>query len=169
MPPSVNDMFKNRPGGRAPTQAYKDWKGHAGWVLQSQRPHRVAGPTIIVANVERNRYRGDIDNREKAILDLLVTHNVIDDDSLCEGVSWGWTRGGNGLCHVAVMPIQHVTLEFHPATENGAPGGWTITAPIIGDDTYGDISRVPHHDESLSSAAYSDLWAARLGQDDARG
>jgi Holliday junction resolvase RusA-like endonuclease len=169
-PPSVNDLWKNlKTGGRAETAIYRDWKGHAGWVLREQRPHHVPGPVVVIATVERNNAKADIDNREKAVLDLLVAHQVIADDSLVEAVAWSWTRGGNGLCHVAVIPAQAIAIEFHPATINGAPGGWIITAPIIEDDRYGEISLQPQDDEALPGAPDPDLWPAGSGQDIPRG
>ena len=167
IPPSVNELFKNlKTGGRAETATYRDWKGHAGWVLKEQRPHHIPGPVLVIANVERNNARADIDNREKAVLDLLVAHQVIADDSLVEAVAWSWTRGGNGLCHVAVIPAQTTKLEFHPATLNGAPGGWLITAPLIEDDRYGEISLYTDDDAPLSGAPDPDLRASGPWQDE---
>lgn len=131
VPPSVNELFKNKAsGGRAKNSRYVNWLGHASWVLRTQNPHKITGPTIIVATVERNRPRGDIDNRTKAVLDLLVEQDVIEDDSLVEAVAWSWTRGGDDLCHVCVLPAQMVEVQYHPPLD-GAAGGWMVTAPTL--------------------------------------
>lgn len=167
IPPSVNDLWKNlKTGGRAETAIYRDWKGHAGWVLREQRPHHVPGPVVVIATVERNNAKADIDNREKAVLDLLVAHQVIEDDRFVEAVAWSWTRGGNGLCHVAVIPAQAIKIEFHPANETGAPGGWLITAPILEDDTYGDLSFQPEYATDVPGTSDPDLWPAGPRQDE---
>ena len=81
MPPSTNNLFVNIPKrGRVPSARYKAWKTAAGLTLNVQRPPAVSG-SVDVSILVPQKTRGDIDNRIKAILDLLVTHRVIEDDS----------------------------------------------------------------------------------------
>lgn len=80
LPPSVNAMFINVAGrGRAKSALYKQWIEKAGWELKSQRPKKIKGRYDFTALVPENM-PGDIDNRLKSLLDLLVTHQIIPDD-----------------------------------------------------------------------------------------
>lgn len=87
LPPSVNAMFANllngrgkRPG-RVKTSEYRDWCRRAGIHMLLQGPLRkITGPVAIRIIVSENA-RGDLDNRTKSVLDLLVHHQIIEDDS----------------------------------------------------------------------------------------
>lgn len=80
VPPSLNGMFFNTVKGRARTPDYDAWIAEAGWRLAAQRPGRVPG--TFEARLELPaRTLGDIDNRYKAVGDLLVKHGVTEDDS----------------------------------------------------------------------------------------
>lgn len=125
-PPSVNEMFRNVRGrGRVKTAAYNDWLGHAGWVLRSQSPDRVGGRVVLVISVERASKSADIDNRVKAILDLLVTHGVIEDDRNVVGFAAAWAPPANKMARVLVIPAATMAAEFHLA-DDGTTGGWFI-------------------------------------------
>lgn len=82
-PPSVNRLFTNRRGGRAKTPAYQAWIKEAGLELLTQQPNRHEGEVAvhIIASPPDRRKR-DLDNLFKPVLDLLVRHNVIADDSI---------------------------------------------------------------------------------------
>lgn len=128
-PPSVNALFRNVPGqGRVKTGAYKDWIQHAGWRLKSQNPATVAGRVIIIIGIERESAASDIDNRVKALFDLLVTHRVIGDDKLVTAFAIAWAAKGAGLARVAIMPASDLMLNFHLASD-GKSGGWFINSP----------------------------------------
>lgn len=128
-PPSVNALYRNvAKVGRVKTGAYKDWSSHAGWILKSQNPASVPGRVLIVINIERASAASDLDNRAKAILDLLVTHKVIKDDKLVTALAMAWAPKGTGLARVAVLPATDLTLDLLVATD-GASGGWYITPP----------------------------------------
>lgn len=91
LPPSVNMAWQNVPGkGRVRSPEYRRWHKLAFDELSLQRPGHIAGKFAIVIDVGRIRRRADIDNRAKAILDLLAGV-VTDDDSLCERMSIGWS------------------------------------------------------------------------------
>lgn len=83
-PPSVNNLFLNvAKRGRVPTKEYTAWRKTAGWELKAQRPRKFKAPVEIVVELNPPTRRAfDLDNRNKALLDLLVTHEVIPDDSM---------------------------------------------------------------------------------------
>lgn len=92
IPPSSNHLFANIPGkGRVKTSAYRGWIKEAGWVLQAQRHDEIAGPVKVSIAVRRESSRSDIDNRIKALLDLLVRHHVIGDDRMVEELYVRWS------------------------------------------------------------------------------
>lgn len=129
-PPSVNQMYANRKkGGRHPTKLYVDWKGHAGWRLSAQlAAHKtLTCPVLAVVQVERASSQADIDNRLKALFDLLVTHGALADDNLITGYAVAWGPKGSGLCRVMMMPVQQLSLNFHPSAD-AATGGWFMAA-----------------------------------------
>lgn len=88
-PPSLNNMFLNVRGkGRVRSENYRKWLTEAGWLLKSQKPRRFHEPVRIRVELNPPNARAfDLDNRNKALLDLLVEHGVIIDDSN------RWVRG----------------------------------------------------------------------------
>ena len=83
LPPSANNLFATdkKTGRRFPVPEYKAWRTEAGYkIKQSMRVH---GWAEIFIHVPASM-RGDIDNRIKPILDLMVEHGCIDDDK------WAW-------------------------------------------------------------------------------
>lgn len=128
-PPSVNEAFRNVPGkGRCKTQVYMDWAGHAGWRLKEQRPTKLHGYVVVVISVERGSLRADIDNRIKLLLDLLVEHQVIDDDRFIVGLAAAWAPAASKLARVMVLPADDYGFNFQLASDRSA-GGWYLTAP----------------------------------------
>ncbi len=88
-PPSLNNMFLNVRGkGRVRSENYRKWATEAGWLLKSQKPHKFNEPVRVRVELNPPNARAfDLDNRNKALLDLLVEHGVIHDDSN------RWVRG----------------------------------------------------------------------------
>jgi crossover junction endodeoxyribonuclease RusA len=86
VPPSVNGMYATARGRRIKSRKYRAWLTEAGWELQRQKVGCVGGPWEIDVALPAD-LRGDIDNRCKAILDLLVKHRVVDDDKHCQRLS----------------------------------------------------------------------------------
>ena len=82
LPPSANNLFANVPGqGRVKTREYRTWQTAAGWRLFAQvsADMRVTGP-YVVDIILPEKMLGDIDNRIKPILDLLVGMERTPDD-----------------------------------------------------------------------------------------
>lgn len=109
MPPSTNNMFVNVAGkGRVRSQEYKGWAKAAGWIVKAQRIRKFDVPVTVRIEVNNPRGLGfDIDNRIKAVLDILVSTEVIVDDSA------KWVRGieikvmdSGAECVVVVEAIQ---------------------------------------------------------------
>jgi Holliday junction resolvase RusA-like endonuclease len=133
-PPSVNAMFRNVPGkGRVRTKLYDDWRGHAGWRLKLQNPEPVRGDVVILVGVERANGAADVDNRIKALFDLLVEHGVIEDDSKVVGFAAAWSPQRDSLARIAVMPAAPLFIQFQLASE-GSAGGWFMQEPPQSED-----------------------------------
>lgn len=81
VPPSLNNLFFNVPGGgRARTSRYRAWRSAAGWKAHLQRPRRVRGPVVVSITVEDGATRADLDNMAKAPIDLLCELQLIEGD-----------------------------------------------------------------------------------------
>jgi Holliday junction resolvase RusA-like endonuclease len=83
-PPSVNNLFFNGKAGkgRIKTPEYQDWIREAGTLLAIQRPRGVPGKVSLLIEVgePKTARRMDVANREKAAVDLLVSHRIIEGD-----------------------------------------------------------------------------------------
>ncbi len=104
-PISTNALFKNKTRGRAPTAEYLAWQKQAGWELVIQKPERIRGPVSIVYTFEDNR-KLDPDNGIKCLNDLLVKHQLIDDDGpkVVRWGSWSFSDKIKGV-KVKVLPF----------------------------------------------------------------
>ena len=106
LPPSVNALWRAGNGRVFSSKRYTAWRKAAGWELALQRPKHVAGPVAItVAAGKPDRRKRDLDNiAGKAVLDLLVAHHVIADDSMV-AMSSSWdTNVTPGTIRVTVEP-----------------------------------------------------------------
>lgn len=82
VPPSVNAMYRNVPKvGRVKTADYKAWLNHAGTLLNLARVTPFGKMRVELGLMIPQRVKGDLDNRIKAVQDLLVAHKIIDDDT----------------------------------------------------------------------------------------
>lgn len=94
-PPSVNGLFFNASKGRVKTDAYRAWRRAGGEAILVQGRKHVHGPvSLCVALVRPDKRRRDLSNTLKAIEDLLVEMQVIDDDSLVTRISVQWVSSG---------------------------------------------------------------------------
>ena len=125
LPPSANRLFKQVGRRRVKSQVYVDWQGHAAWVLRSQKPEPVHGRYLLVISVERPTADSDIDNRIKALSDLLVREGVTGDDSLMVGLCISWSPPSSGLARVMILPADSYGFKFH-LSQDGASGGFFL-------------------------------------------
>jgi Holliday junction resolvase RusA-like endonuclease len=80
LPPSTNNLFINLPGkGRVRSGAYKAWERQASASLTFASWDMPTKPYTVTIRLNMD-HRGDIDNRVKAVLDLLVRHGVLEGD-----------------------------------------------------------------------------------------
>lgn len=105
VPPSVNNLFVNSRKGRHPAPWYVAWKRAAGQELIVQRPSRFEGQVEVIITIQEPTKPRDLDNAQKALFDLLVTHQVLPtDDSTCVRkitAAWGDVTG----CVVEIVPV----------------------------------------------------------------
>jgi crossover junction endodeoxyribonuclease RusA len=103
-PPSQNGLFRQHNGARL-SEKYRMWRDMAGLLLISQRPAKIAGPVAIsVQLTPPDKRRRDLDNCGfKAVIDLLVSHQIIeaDDSTIVRRIEAEWVEDGPG-CVVTV-------------------------------------------------------------------
>lgn len=106
LPPSANALFVRTKDGTFKTSAYRAWIKAAGTELQVQKPPHIPGPYAITFRFGRTKKRRDLDNCIKAAGDILVTHRVVEDDSLCRKIVAEWvTEPG---VHIMVVSTKEV-------------------------------------------------------------
>jgi Holliday junction resolvase RusA-like endonuclease len=119
LPPSTNNLFFNVGNRRAPSNAYVAWTKHAGHELMSQRnsSNNIVGAYELLISVSK-KCRGDIDNRIKAISDLLVKHGLVQDDSLADSVKiYRCALVADKRCHVSIWPSVNSNTVVRPRLE----------------------------------------------------
>lgn len=80
-PPSLNNLFINVRGkGRAPSARYAAWRRRATQAMWGQRMIVFDCP-VIISIVFEDAGCADIDNLSKGVIDHLVHHRLIQDDS----------------------------------------------------------------------------------------
>lgn len=100
IPPSVNKAYANNKGtgkGRYKTKAYTQWSNVAGWDLQARKDKKsIQGAFVCQIVIDRSKRHklADIDNFIKPTMDLLQTHNIIENDNLAESVHIRWGNAG---------------------------------------------------------------------------
>lgn len=101
VPPSTNNLYRNAGKGRVKTERYKGWINAAGWDVALAKPKLMQCPVKISILINRPNKRSDIDNRNKALIDLLVKHGVLIDDNQVESLTTEWSDAVDG-CRVFV-------------------------------------------------------------------
>ena len=80
-PPSTNRLWRVVDGRAICSKSYREWIEAAGAELMSQRPRKHQGPVAVSIRVGMpDGRKRDLDNLQKACLDLLRRHGVIEDD-----------------------------------------------------------------------------------------
>jgi Holliday junction resolvase RusA-like endonuclease len=109
MPPSVNGLWANgKHGKRYRTQVYDSWIYEAGAEIMRQRPKKHVGPVVLSYEVQEpaGKRKYDLGNREKAVTDLLVSHQIIeaDDNTIVREIKLKWAPDINGV-RVTIAPL----------------------------------------------------------------
>lgn len=89
LPPPLSALFINsKKRGRIKSPRYRAWEEEAGWALVEQKPKPVAGDYDLWLYVEwPDKRKRDLDNAAiKAVSDLLVSHQLVEDDSRCQAL-----------------------------------------------------------------------------------
>ena len=107
LPPTTNNLFAHYGSKRYINPQYAAWLRAAGWELQGQRAGSpcplIEGDVQAIVLVRRPSKRADLDNRLKAVFDLLVRQAVIRDDTQIVRIAaaWGDVEG----CEVTVESV----------------------------------------------------------------
>lgn len=108
-PPSINRLYRAVQGRSILSEAYRSWKAEAGLLLMSQRVRKVPGRVeVLVECALPDKRRRDIDNVGfKAVLDLLVHHQIIeaDDSSVVRSITARWLDAGEP-CRVTITQLK---------------------------------------------------------------
>lgn len=107
-PPSVNRLWRTTKGGgvyRSPK--YAEWRRLAMWQIAGQaKGKRISGPyKLTILAVRPDKRKRDLGNLEKAISDILVSQNIVEDDCLCEWIEARWVSNGPE-CEVRIEPLE---------------------------------------------------------------
>jgi Holliday junction resolvase RusA-like endonuclease len=102
-PPSVNGMYATnfKTKRRFKSKKYSEWLNAAHALLNQHRERFEGHIEIDIAIGKQDKRKEDISNRIKAVEDFLVSHQIIEDDSLITRVSAWWDREIDG-CLVTV-------------------------------------------------------------------
>jgi Holliday junction resolvase RusA-like endonuclease len=117
VPPSTNNLFLNngRRGGRIKSPGYRTWIETAGWELRIAHPVKILGPVAVRIAFGLVSRRPDVDNCLKALLDLLVAHEVIEDDAQVVEVTARFDRCvPAGRAHILVRQALPPHLRMSP-------------------------------------------------------
>lgn len=130
VPPSVNSLYKNVSGrGRVKTKDYSAWFANARNVVRLQKPGVVRGPVVIILCVDRQGVGSDLDNRVKALFDLIVKLGVIEDDSKVLAFCTAWApKTPESVVRLAIMRACDFSVKYRLHAD-GASGGWFLDAP----------------------------------------
>lgn len=90
-PPSVNRLWRVTGRRMYRSRQYTDWINEVTLALETERRPEIDYPFNIEIIVGRpSRRRMDIDNRAKAVMDVLQHCKVIKDDCLAQRVTMMW-------------------------------------------------------------------------------
>jgi crossover junction endodeoxyribonuclease RusA len=95
LPPSTNAIWRRSGRHIHKSSKYQSWLSNSGKEIVSQKPGRINGPYVMSAQFLRpDKRKRDLSNLIKSLEDLLVSMNVIEDDSHAEMISLRWVTSG---------------------------------------------------------------------------
>jgi len=121
-PPSVNRLWRATKGGKVyRSPQYVAWRKLAMWQLVGQVKGKkvTSAYKLTILAVRPDKRRRDLGNLEKAVSDILVSQNIIEDDCLCEWMEIKWVEDGPE-CQIIIEPIGDESNEN--GTLLGSPG-----------------------------------------------
>ena len=121
-PPSVNRLWRATKGGKVyRSPQYVAWRKLAMWQLAGQVKGKkvTSAYKLTILAVRPDKRRRDLGNLEKAVSDILVSQNIIEDDCLCEWMEIRWVEDGPE-CQIIIEPIGDESNEN--GTLLGSPG-----------------------------------------------
>lgn len=80
VPPSVNELYGNRPGGRFRTRKYREWINACDREALVQKLGQLQFRGRLSVEIRLPKIKGDASNRIKAAEDYLVSRNITGDD-----------------------------------------------------------------------------------------
>lgn len=102
MPPSVNALWKTGNARMYRSKKYLEWIAECEGMLADRERPRIDYPFAIDIAVGRpSKRRMDIDNRVKAVMDILEREEIITDDCLCWHMTVYWDEEITG-CKVMI-------------------------------------------------------------------
>jgi len=96
-------LFINKGKSRVKSTAYRNWLQVASINIKDSHRQNIGPYSISIALKRPDMRRRDIGNLEKGISDLLVSHGVIKDDSLCQRLLMTWDNGISADCVVIIQ------------------------------------------------------------------
>jgi crossover junction endodeoxyribonuclease RusA len=83
-----------------------EWRKLAMWQIAGQvRGRKHLGPyKLTILAVRPDKRKRDLGNLEKGVSDILVSQNIVEDDSMCEWLEIKWVEQGPS-CKVIIEPI----------------------------------------------------------------
>lgn len=105
-PPTLNNLFINAGKKRVKSPGYTAWLQLAAISIKDAHRQSIGEYSIHICCRRPDKRRRDIANLEKGISDLLVSHGVIKDDSLCQRMTIQWDDDMEPECVVLIQPAE---------------------------------------------------------------
>lgn len=104
-PPSAWDLYEGWGKTRRLSRSYAKWREDVGLFIK--RPAAsISEPFSLHIALRRPNKRQDLDNRSKAVLDVLQHYGVIKNDNLCERLTMAWDAGLDSECVVLLQAAE---------------------------------------------------------------
>lgn len=105
-PPSVNALWRVTGKRVYKSKKYRDWISEVALSLEMEPRPEIDYPFNIEMIVGRpSKRRMDIDNRAKAVMDVLEHCKIITDDCLANRITMMWSNDIDG-CQVTIWPAE---------------------------------------------------------------